>query len=256
MSKYAPLTDHLNQHQGERWRARFSEIERVLGFQLPKSARHYPAWWANDARQGRQCMAWISVGWITQELDLGSEAVTFRRTGRVHQAMPASPQRKIARSERSIAPSADALSLKTTPVSSLDVRIKMEWRNLGRLQLDPNGSLLFPDRARAPGLYRFRLTGRGMEQRYIGETVDLQRRFLHYRTPGPSQMTNIRIKELFLDRLNGGGRVEIDIVVDDVEIVVGGESRAADLSDKATRRLLENAAIVVEGAHEVGSLNR
>ena len=47
MSKYAPLTDRLNQHQGDRWRARFSEIEQVLGFQLPKSARQYPAWWGS-----------------------------------------------------------------------------------------------------------------------------------------------------------------------------------------------------------------
>ena len=77
MSKYDPLTSHLRELHADRWRARFSELERVLGFRLPESAPKYPAWWASDPRQGRQCMAWISAGWRTEDLDLGSQAVLW-----------------------------------------------------------------------------------------------------------------------------------------------------------------------------------
>lgn len=39
MSKYDPLRHHLFKAQGNRWVASFSDIEAVLGFRLPDSAR-------------------------------------------------------------------------------------------------------------------------------------------------------------------------------------------------------------------------
>ena len=60
------------------WRASFSEIERVLGFALPPSARTRPAWWANDG-ESEQSRAWIGAGWQVDEADVESERAALRR---------------------------------------------------------------------------------------------------------------------------------------------------------------------------------
>lgn len=57
----------------------FSDIETLLGCQLPISSRMYPAWWSNE-EVGRhtQAKAWTSRGWITTNLRLNEERVAFR----------------------------------------------------------------------------------------------------------------------------------------------------------------------------------
>lgn len=78
--KYAPLQDYLLSLSEREWNASFSDVERVLGFQLPKSARKYPAWWANEAvGTHSHAKSWQEVGWKTENLDIGSERVTFCR---------------------------------------------------------------------------------------------------------------------------------------------------------------------------------
>jgi hypothetical protein len=86
MSKYRKLTLHLAQLDRNEWRARFEEIEAILGFRLCKSARSYQPWWANHTVcRGRQCAAWQSIGWRTRDLDLAKGRVTFfRREPRLH----------------------------------------------------------------------------------------------------------------------------------------------------------------------------
>ncbi len=73
------LKDDMREGTGV-WRASFTEIERVLGFPLPKSARRHPAWWANE-KNGRHthARAWIGAGWKTEDVDIAAESVTFRR---------------------------------------------------------------------------------------------------------------------------------------------------------------------------------
>jgi hypothetical protein len=48
MGKYEPLTHYLENQAEETWDASFSDVERVLGFALPRSACEYAAWWANQ----------------------------------------------------------------------------------------------------------------------------------------------------------------------------------------------------------------
>ena len=60
------------------WRASFAEIERVLGFALPPSARTCLAWWANDG-ESEQSRAWIGAGWQVDETDVESERAALRR---------------------------------------------------------------------------------------------------------------------------------------------------------------------------------
>jgi hypothetical protein len=81
--KYAPLFHHLEGFATSEWKATFLDLERILGFALPKSARLYRPWWANDAKSGHsQSMAWTLAGWKTGAVDLDGETLVFRRDER------------------------------------------------------------------------------------------------------------------------------------------------------------------------------
>ena len=83
MGKYDPLYEYLRSLSSDTWRASFGEIEEVLGFKLPTSARKYSAWWDNEVDGTHvQARAWVEAGWEATELDLGFERVTFVREGR------------------------------------------------------------------------------------------------------------------------------------------------------------------------------
>jgi len=78
--RYQPLADFLAAKKGSQWEASFEEIERALGFPLPKSAYKYQAWWANQSGAGHsQTKGWRSVGWRTSKLDLERRRVRFER---------------------------------------------------------------------------------------------------------------------------------------------------------------------------------
>ncbi|MHC8509592.1 MAG: DUF7662 domain-containing protein [Rhodospirillales bacterium] len=79
MTKYEPLQNHLRSLRGREWRAAFKEIESIIGGKLPKSARAYSAWWANDATPGRQSHSWLDAGWETSEVNLTGRTLVFRR---------------------------------------------------------------------------------------------------------------------------------------------------------------------------------
>ncbi len=79
--KYGPLFDHLHGSRELSIRLTFRQIERMLGTSLPGSARRYSAWWANDGTSHSHARSWISAGFKTREVDLGSETVTFLRLG-------------------------------------------------------------------------------------------------------------------------------------------------------------------------------
>ena len=80
MSKYDVLTRHLKEMTEGNWEASFVDIERILGFKLPDSAREYPAWWANQLTGQRvQCRSWMNAGWQANDLDLDGEKITFHR---------------------------------------------------------------------------------------------------------------------------------------------------------------------------------
>lgn len=79
--KYIELHKHLSNLDGKQWRATFGEIEEIIGFRLPKSARTHRPWWANSYSGAglAQSAAWQAAGWKTTEVDLGSERVIFVR---------------------------------------------------------------------------------------------------------------------------------------------------------------------------------
>lgn len=80
MSKYEPLPQFLASAHDSTLRLSFAEIERVLGFKLPKSAYEHEAWWSNNATGHSHARVWLEAGWRTENVDLASRKVTFLRS--------------------------------------------------------------------------------------------------------------------------------------------------------------------------------
>lgn len=78
MAKYARLTKHLTMDAPGKWTVSFEEIEVILGFGLPASARRHPSWWSNQWHsQGR---GWLMAGFQASGVNLENETVTFRKS--------------------------------------------------------------------------------------------------------------------------------------------------------------------------------
>ena len=82
MGKYENLGRYLGSLSDSttRVRLKFSDIENILGFDLPNSARIYRAWWANDGTHVQARDGWLGAGWVVEYVDLEKEVVTFART--------------------------------------------------------------------------------------------------------------------------------------------------------------------------------
>ena len=80
MAKYDQLGEHLaGLNRDATHTLSFDRIEAILGFRLPKSAREYQAWWANQVGPGHvQSNAWLDNGWHTEMLSLSARHVTFK----------------------------------------------------------------------------------------------------------------------------------------------------------------------------------
>ena len=79
--KYRRLYTHLCGLRAPEWRTTFGEIEAVIGFRLPPSARLHRPWWANQ-RYGNghsHALAWSVAGWETAEVDMDAETLLLRR---------------------------------------------------------------------------------------------------------------------------------------------------------------------------------
>ena len=79
--KYRRLYEHLLRLPHPEWRASFRELEAILGFELPASARLYRPWWANQGAGGghSQALAWGVAGWETAAVDMDAETLLLRR---------------------------------------------------------------------------------------------------------------------------------------------------------------------------------
>jgi hypothetical protein len=88
MSKYDPLFRYLSR-LSDPADVTFTDVEEILGFPLPKSARRYAAWWSNSGGTHVQSQAWAAAGYRTEQIDLLSETIRF-----VPERLSASPQPK------------------------------------------------------------------------------------------------------------------------------------------------------------------
>ncbi|MET0179188.1 MAG: hypothetical protein ABW194_01740 [Novosphingobium sp.] len=80
MGKYDPLRRYLEGLETESWDARFSDVEKVLGFAIPDSATRHSAWWANETHGSHShARSWQDAGWATRNVDLRGKRVRFER---------------------------------------------------------------------------------------------------------------------------------------------------------------------------------
>lgn len=86
MKKYQPLTEHLASRREPRVAMTFADMERVLGFKLPMSARQYRPWWANSAHGHVQSRGWLDAGYQSAEVDLAAGRLVFARLNAVAQS--------------------------------------------------------------------------------------------------------------------------------------------------------------------------
>ena len=94
--KYAPLYRHLlSAHPEPEWRTTFGEVEAILGFHLPDSARLHRPWWSNSKKGSghSHALAWQAAGWRTREVDLEAETLVFVR-GRASLSSAGTPARR------------------------------------------------------------------------------------------------------------------------------------------------------------------
>lgn len=81
-SKYSRIADFLVAENKEYITLTFAEIEKLLGFSLPRSARIHRPLWAND-KTGALSYGWMSVGYETYDVDMKNEIVNFRKVGTI-----------------------------------------------------------------------------------------------------------------------------------------------------------------------------
>jgi putative restriction endonuclease len=86
MSEYEALKNYLESLPSYQNEAAFSfeELERLLGRELPPSARKHRPWWENEysSESHSHAQAWIQAGWKVDKVDMDAGWVRFVRAGR------------------------------------------------------------------------------------------------------------------------------------------------------------------------------
>ena len=78
MSKYDPLRRYLESAGTDLVPMSFAQIEEVLGFKLPPSARKHRPWWSNSTTNGVMTEQWLAAGYKSEGVDMAGERLTFR----------------------------------------------------------------------------------------------------------------------------------------------------------------------------------
>lgn len=79
MSKYATLGRHLKEQARDTIPMTFTEVERVLGTELPPSAYRHRAWWSNNPENNVATREWLDAGFETERVDIEQQRLVFRR---------------------------------------------------------------------------------------------------------------------------------------------------------------------------------
>ena len=80
MSKYSPLTHHLQTCPQAEVPMSFAEIEAILGFALPPSSRQHRGWWSNNPVNNVMTKAWLAAGYTTRAVDLAGGHLVFAKS--------------------------------------------------------------------------------------------------------------------------------------------------------------------------------
>jgi hypothetical protein len=214
----------------------FAEIAALVDG-LPASAFESRQWWANSSLT--QTQAWRQAGWHVDGVEFGRQRVRFAR-GKVGGSY-------LARGRRPATEKAVSLLLTELEPVELDVQVRMRWYRPAAVTLGGDGRLLFPLLPHSPGIYRLTLAdapGQARSQVYVGESEDLRRRTGHYRRPGPTQQTSLRINALLQEHLQQGGSVTLAVATS-ATVTAGGTAQDLSLGRKTARVLAEHAALAM-----------
>ena len=83
MAKYAPLADYLRGSGQDSVVMTFSDIERIIGAELPQSAFTHRAWWSNNPTNNVMTHAWLEAGYTTANVDMAARTLVFRKSAPV-----------------------------------------------------------------------------------------------------------------------------------------------------------------------------
>ncbi|MFJ1763091.1 hypothetical protein ACIOD2_22450 [Amycolatopsis sp. NPDC088138] len=235
--KYEPLRQHLADLAAlgrASVELTFAEVAALVDG-LPASAFENRQWWANSSLT--QAHAWRQADWHVDKVHFERQRVRFAR-GKVGGSY-------LARGRRPATEKAAPLT-EFEPVD-LDVQVRMRWYLPATVILDDGGRLLFPLLPHSPGIYRLILAdapGQARPQVYVGESEDLRRRTGHYRRPGPTQQTSLRINALLQEHLQQGGSVTMAVATS-ATVTAGGTTQVLSLGRKTARVLAEHATLAM-----------
>jgi hypothetical protein len=74
--KYYKLGEYLENLDSEKVTLSYGEVEGILGFKLPNSAKNHNAWWSNGGHDHSR--AWNDYGWASYKINLG-KSISFRK---------------------------------------------------------------------------------------------------------------------------------------------------------------------------------
>ncbi len=129
------------------------------------------------------------------------------------------------------------------------IEASLEWEEIGNVSVSETGRLAMPDVPLGPGIYRFRISGNGCNEVYIGETISIHKRMIRRYAGLSKGETTVRIRNRLLSRIDEGCSVNLD-AASGCTLEVDGQKLAVNLADKIQRRLFENAALL--SARELG----
>jgi hypothetical protein len=78
VTKYSNLGEFLRDQKNSSIALTFAEVERIIGYKLPRSAR-YPAWWSNNPSNNVMTKVWLAAGFKTAQVDTERKKLVFRR---------------------------------------------------------------------------------------------------------------------------------------------------------------------------------
>jgi hypothetical protein len=79
-TKYAALESFLKAQTDAEVAMTFSQIERIIGDELPMSAYKHRPWWSNNPANSAITNSWLSAGFKTEQVDMEGQKLVFRRT--------------------------------------------------------------------------------------------------------------------------------------------------------------------------------
>ena len=83
MSKYSALAKYLFNLQDYEVTLSFNDVEKILGFSLPESAKKLRSWWANDETHSQYKFGWGAAGYVVCDVNFNLGIVRFRRAAKV-----------------------------------------------------------------------------------------------------------------------------------------------------------------------------